>query len=154
MNETRAVLMSLNPKWIELILQGIKKREVRKRAPLQRTPFKVYLYCTKGEEAWMAGVKGKRDSYQMNGMVCGEATCVSITEYSRPFGNNVYGTCLTAKELYEYAGVNNKLCYMALENPITYDKPKELSEFGLKRAPMSWQYVKDTNDTDRGGMKP
>lgn len=152
MNETRAVLMSLNPKWIELILQGIKKREVRKRAPLQRTPFKVYLYCTKGEEAWMAGVKGKRDSYQMNGMVCGEATCVSITEYSRPFGNNVYGTCLTAKELYEYAGNVDKLCFMVLENPITYDKPKELSEFGLKRAPQSWQYVKDTNETDRGGV--
>ena len=152
MNETRAVLMSLNPKWIELILQGVKTREVRKRAPLLRQPFKVYLYCTKGEEAWMAGVKGKRDSYQMNGMVCGEATCVSITEYSMPFGNNVCGTCLTAKELYEYAGNVDKLCFMALENPITYDKPKELSEFGLKRAPQSWQYVKDINETDRGGM--
>lgn len=141
MSETRDVIMSLHPKWCNLILQGMKTREVRKRAPLQRTPFKVYLYCTKGEEAWMAGVKGKRDSYQMNGMVCGEATCVSITEYSRPFGNNVYGTCLTVKKLNEYAGVNNKLSYMALENPVTYDKPKELSEFGLKHPPMSWQYV-------------
>ena len=141
MSETRDVIMSLHPKWCNLILQGMKTREVRKRAPLQRTPFKVYLYCTKGEEAWMAGVKGKRDSYQMNGMVCGEATCVSITEYSRPFGNQIYGTCLTAKKLNEYAGVNNKLSYMALENPVTYDKPKELSEFGLKRPPQNWQYV-------------
>ena len=141
MSETRDVIMSLHPKWCNLILQGMKTREVRKRAPLQRTPFKVYLYCTKGEEAWMAGVKGKRDSYQMNGMVCGEATCVSITEYGRPFGNQIYGTCLTAKKLYEYAGANNKLSYMILENPITYDKPKELSEFGLKHPPMSWQYV-------------
>ena len=141
MTETRAVLMSMNPKWIELILQGVKTREVRKRAPLQRTPFKVYLYCTKGEEAWMAGVKGKRDSYQMNGMVCGEATCVSITEYGMPFGNQIGGTCLTAKELYEYAGNSDKLCFMALENPIVYDKPIELSEFGLKRPAQSWQYV-------------
>lgn len=146
---SKAVLMSLNPKWIELILQGVKKREVRKRAPLLRQPFKVYLYCTKGEEAWMAGIKGKYESYQMNGMVCGEATCVSITEYNRPFGNCIFGTCLTAKELYEYAGPNDKLSYMALEDPITYEKPVPLSAFGLKRAPQSWQYVEEIDADDR-----
>ena len=143
MEETKSVMMSLHPKWIELILQGVKTREVRKRAPLQKQPFKVYLYCTKGEEAWMAGVKGKRESYQMNGYIVGEATCVSIVEYGRPFGNSIYGTCLTAKELYEYAGTSDKLCYMALKDPITYDKPKELSEFGLSRPPQSWCYVRE-----------
>lgn len=139
----KAVLMSLHPKWMDLILRGIKTREVRKRAPLLRQPFKVYLYCTKDDEAWMAGVKGKYQSYQMNGMVCGEATCVSITEYNRPFGNSIYGTCLTAKELYEYAGPNDTLSYMALENPIVYEKPIPLSVFELKRPPQSWQYVEE-----------
>ena len=139
----KAVLMSLKPKWIELILNGAKTKEVRKRAPLLRQPFKVYLYCTKDEETWMAGVKGKYQSYQMNGMVCGEVTCVSITEYNRPFGNSICGTCLTAKELYEYAGPNDTLSYMALENPIAYEKPIPLSAFGLKRAPQSWQYVEE-----------
>ena len=140
---SKAVMMSLKPKWIELILNGAKTKEVRKRRPLLRQPFKVYLYCTKDEEAWMAGVKGKYQSYQMNGMVCGEVTCVSITEYNRPFGNSIYGTCLTAKELYEYAGSNDTLSYMALENPIAYEKPIPLSAFGLKRAPQSWQYVEE-----------
>lgn len=138
---SKAVLMSLNPKWLELILKGLKTKEVRKRAPLLQTPFKVYLYCTMGEEAWMAGVKGKRESYQMNGMICGEATCVSITEVNPPFRNVPCGSCLSPKELYEYAGTNNSLSFMALENPITYDEPKSLSEFGLERAPQSWQYV-------------
>lgn len=138
---SKAVLMSLNPKWLELILKGLKTKEVRKRAPLLRTPFKVYLYCTMGEEAWMAGVKGKRESYQMNGMICGEATCVSITEVNPPFRNAPCGSCLSTKELYEYAGTNKNLSFMALENPITYDEPKSLSEFGLERAPQSWQYV-------------
>lgn len=143
---SKAVLMSLNPKWLELILKGLKTKEVRKRAPLLRTPFKVYLYCTMGEEAWMAGVKGKRESYQMNGMVCGEATCVSITEVNPPFRNAPCGSCLSPKELYEYAGTNNLLSFMALENPITYDEPKSLSEFRLKRAPQSWQYVEESYD--------
>lgn len=140
---SKAVLMSLNPKWLELILKGLKTKEVRKRAPLLRTPFKVYLYCTMGEEAWMAGVKGKRESYQMNGMVCGEATCVSITNVNPPFRNAPCGSCLSPKELYEYAGTNKNLSFMALENPITYDEPKSLSEFRLKKAPQSWQYVEE-----------
>mgnify|MGYP002526511972 FL=1 len=143
---SKAVMMSLKPKWIELILNGAKTREVRKRAPLLRQPIKVYLYCTKDEEAWMAGIKGKYQSYQMNGMVCGEVTCVSITEYNRPFGNSIYGTCLTAKELYEYAAPNDTLSYMALENPVMYDVPKPLDDFGLKRAPQSWQYVEELTD--------
>lgn len=159
MQETRDMIMSLHPKWCSLILSGRKTREVRKRAPLQRTPFKVYLYCTKPntDDPWELLEIHNHDNgkiYRGNGKIVGEATCVSITEYSRPFGNNVYGTCLSAKELDEYAGPNDKLSYMALEDPITYEKPKELSEFGLKHPPMSWQYVKDTNETDRGGVKP
>jgi len=147
----KAVLMSLNPKWIELILQGVKKREVRKRAPLLRQPFKVYLYCTKPNTKdpyeYLEIINRESNKiYKANGFVVGEATCVSITEYNRPFGNCIYGTCLTAKELYEYAGPNDKLCYMVLESPVTYDKPRPLSDFGVSRAPQSWQYVEELPD--------
>ena len=140
----KPVLMSLHPKWIELILQGKKTREVRKRAPLQRMPFKVYLYCTKEPEAWMAGIEGKYESYQMNGNVCGEATCVSIVEYRGEFGT--HGTCLSMERLKEYAGEKDTLCYMALENPVMYEQPKGIAEFGLERAPQSWCYITDLND--------
>ena len=147
----KAVLMSLNPKWVELILQGVKKREVRKRAPLLRQPFKVYLYCTKPntkdpDEYLEIHNHRNKKIYKANGYVVGEATCVSITEYNRPFGNCIYGTCLTPRELYEYAGPNDKLSYMALEDPVTYEKPILLSAFGLKRPPQSWQYVEELND--------
>lgn len=143
---SKAVMMSLNPKWLQLILSGEKTREVRKRAPLLRQPFKVYLYCTKAQTDdpnELLEIPGGDRTYKANGYVVGEATCVSITEYSRPFRNCTYGTCLTAKELYDYAGPNDTLSYMALENPITYEKPIPLSAFGLKRAPQSWQYVEE-----------
>lgn len=141
--------MSLHPRWIELILKGEKTREVRKRAPLLRQPFKVYLYCTKCEVAWMAGVKGRYPSYRMNGMVCGEAICTSIMDMHRPF-YSVYGTCLTAKKLYEYAGASDKLSYMALSNPVLYENPVELSAFGLEKAPQSWVYVEEISDGNNG----
>ena len=42
-----AVMLSINPKWCELIANGIKTVEVRKTRPKIETPFKCYIYCTK-----------------------------------------------------------------------------------------------------------
>lgn len=41
-----AVLISIQPKWCDLILNGTKTIEVRKSAPRLKTPFKCYIYCT------------------------------------------------------------------------------------------------------------
>lgn len=42
----KSVLISIQPKWCELIVSGKKTIEVRKTAP-KDTLFKVYMYCTK-----------------------------------------------------------------------------------------------------------
>lgn len=44
---SKAVLISIQPKWCELIAKGIKTVEVRKTKPKLSTPFKCYIYCTK-----------------------------------------------------------------------------------------------------------
>ena len=44
---SKAVLISIQPKWCELIASGKKTVEVRKTKPRLETPFKVYIYCTK-----------------------------------------------------------------------------------------------------------
>lgn len=43
----KSVLISIQPKWCELIASGKKTVEVRKTRPKLDTPFKVYIYCTK-----------------------------------------------------------------------------------------------------------
>lgn len=43
-----AVLISIQPKWVEKIANGQKTIEVRKTAPKQ-VPFKGYIYCTTGK---------------------------------------------------------------------------------------------------------
>lgn len=45
----KAVLISIQPKWCELIASGKKTVEVRKTRPKLNTPFKVYIYCTKAK---------------------------------------------------------------------------------------------------------
>lgn len=42
----KAVLMSIQPKWCELIASGKKTIEVRKTKPKIDVPFKCYIYCT------------------------------------------------------------------------------------------------------------
>lgn len=41
------VLLSVRPKWCELIASGKKTVEIRKTRPKIETPFKCYIYCTK-----------------------------------------------------------------------------------------------------------
>ena len=43
----KSVLISIKPKWCELIASGKKTVEVRKTRPKLETPFKCYIYCTK-----------------------------------------------------------------------------------------------------------
>lgn len=43
----KSVMISIKPKWCELIANGEKTIDVRKTKPKIETPFKCYIYCTK-----------------------------------------------------------------------------------------------------------
>ena len=43
---SKAVMLSIRPKWCEKIASGEKTIEVRKTKPKLETPFKCYIYCT------------------------------------------------------------------------------------------------------------
>lgn len=45
----KSVLISIKPKWCELIANGKKTIEVRKTRPKCDMPFKCYIYCTLSE---------------------------------------------------------------------------------------------------------
>ena len=145
--EPRPVLLSLHPEWAEAILNGRKTAEVRKRAPLQLHPYKVYIYCTQPKHRWNANEIleiHSRDGKirKASGYVIGEVTCFATIDYYRPFDRYLFGkTCLTPEQISEYAGSAQKISCMCLRDPVTYDIPVPLSAFGLKRPPQSWQYV-------------
>ena len=56
----KAVLISIQPKWCELIASGKKTYEVRKTKPKLETPFKVYIYCTQDKRLLRKFDKGER----------------------------------------------------------------------------------------------
>ena len=168
----KAVLISTQPKWCELIARAInpvmysafKTIEVRKTRPKLETPFKVYIYCTHGV-VWADYCHFVKDG---RGKVIGEFICNEITVAER---GSYYvlpkaKTMIDELDLLEYA--NEKTVYgWHISDLVIYDKPKELSEFHkvgynsmlfmdfltengsqsrywkITRPPQSWCYVEE-----------
>ena len=134
----RAVLLSIKPKYCELIASGKKTVEVRKTRPKIPTPFKCYIYCTKD-------FYRKGDGYFQGkycGKVIGEFVCKHITDiqvlnkglFTGGYPNGscswvVQNSALTAKDIKEYANGKGWVYGLHISDLKIYDKPKELSEF-------------------------
>ncbi len=148
----KAVLLSVKPKWCELIASGKKTIEVRKSAP-KEVPFKVYIYQTK--KRWICKLLPWLKERQAK--VIGEFICYKVVKYESDIimcakwetnGGEVKenlrynaGACLSAEEMFVYS--NGKPLYgWHITNRKIYDEPKELGEF--------WT-VKCTNKTGRCG---
>ena len=136
---SKAVLISIRPEWCDLIKNGIKTLELRKSRPKLELPFKVYIYCTIGCSFLIGG----KHPLSGNGKIIGEFVCDEIEELKR---NTVFNapalysqSCLTRDEYFAYIG--NKIAYIwHISDLVVYDKPKELSDFNLKRPPQWWCY--------------
>ena len=143
----KAVLISIQPKWCELIASGKKTIEVRKTRPSIETPFKCYIYMTATKER--CRLWGYITAYQnsngdiLNGSkkVIGEFVCdgiYNIEPHDDGHGVNQYTfvgadyddckTGLSFEELKEYLGEECGYAWHISDLKI-YDNPKELGEF-------------------------
>ena len=148
----KEVLISIKPKWCELIANGQKTIEVRKTKPKLETPFKCYIYCTKSElltkshyngKIYVATSKKYQNSLEHNGnitlsgKVIGEFVCDKIFPMSitcsdpnnRVVAREFPYTCLTDKQIIDYLGNGKRGYGWHISDLKIYDKPKELSEF-------------------------
>lgn len=100
--ENKAVLISIQPKWCELIASGKKTIEVRKTKPKLKPPFKCYIYCTKPREKFFYHGEYYNDLLYkdfwsdellcgctmgdaLNGKVIGEFVCDNISTHETEF---------------------------------------------------------------------
>lgn len=131
----KAVMLSIQPKWCELIASGKKTIEVRKTRPQIETPFKCYIYETKGlcDTPTFIDEDG-HISYRGRGAVIGEFVCDRIEKFNRFLAiyditaSELTETCLSIDEFYEY-GKGKTLYGLHISELKIYDKPKELGEF-------------------------
>lgn len=156
---SKAVLISIQPKWCELIASGKKTVEVRKTKPKLETPFKCYIYCTKakdilldvindGDRIYGETYHGKRqfiksaegsicDMYGKRQKVIGEFVCdrIFVADCDRvaPFDKNTKAYIDKESCLSKEEFVKYTKMRLAFGWHISdlkiYDKPKELGEF-------------------------
>lgn len=143
----KSVLISIQPKWCELIASGKKTVEVRKTKPKIETPFKCYIYCTKDHtfaEKTLRGFSddGKAIYYKANkGKVIGEFVCDDITKIINCISSFIAedrsycelqtmarASCLDFLDMKKYFGDKDGYAWH-ISDLVIYDEPRELSEF-------------------------
>ena len=153
-----SVMMSIKPKYCELIAKGEKTIEVRKTRPNLQPPFRCYIYCTLPKERFSIGQGNYacsdnlylcnnkikfgdgfedigKETISFNGKIIGEFVCDEIQEIEADhlvalyFNNPSNVTCITDLELRRYAN-GKDLFLWHISNLVIYDEPKELREFG------------------------
>lgn len=60
----KSVMLSIKPKYCELIISGKKTIEVRKTRPKIEMPFKGQIYCTKGKLALLRDDNDEHERYK------------------------------------------------------------------------------------------
>lgn len=169
----KTVLISIRPQWCELIASGKKTIEVRKTRPKLETPFKCYIYETKGKTDVPTFIDEEGHYiYEGRGQVIGEFVCDEIMsgrnlggeEFSLPWGE--CEDCLSDGEIEAYGKNASYLYGWHISDLVIYDKPKELSEFVRPRScpygfdcevckkphacsirpPQSWCYVEEVSE--------
>ena len=137
----REIMISIQPQWVEKILNGEKTIEIRKTMPKCELPCKVYIYETKSK--YKKGFYNNLDhkihycEYFGKGKVVAEFTCDFILNGKEDAQSWEYiseNSCVPSSDLYKYCGENEdgeiNYCYgWHIDNLKIYDKPKELSEF-------------------------
>jgi predicted transcriptional regulator len=128
----KSVLISIQPKWCELISSGKKTVEVRKTKPKLEVPFKCYIYCTQGQLKDL-GIIGN-EIYQKRMKVIGEFVCDRIVKFENSWYDPAFAetsdlSCVGFEELAIYIGKKDFGYGWHITDLVIYDKPRESSEF-------------------------
>lgn len=151
----KAIMISIQPQWVEKILNGEKAIEIRKTMPKCELPCKVYVYCTKGKNKlkripchYVGHPNKETSTYKIinlsyntneivNGKVVAEFMLKKVDKFSVFENGSVQNwncfdlekSCLTYDEIADYIGYGKTGYAWHIDNLKVYDKPKELSEF-------------------------
>lgn len=139
----KAILLSIRPNWVRLILNKKKIYEIRKQFPKDYVGW-VYIYCCKHRKNEI----GFHINYEkVEGKVVARFWCDKVLEL-RPFsyGGHIWWiertttnykqflqilqrSSLTAEQIKDYAKRKRELFAVVVDKLEIFDKPRELSEF-------------------------
>lgn len=120
------IILSIHPEFVKKIIDGTKKYEYRRRIP-KKDITKIYIYETCPTKK-----------------IIGE---VRVAEIIKEEPSNLWKLTkqqsgIKKKFFDEYfKGLSIAYAYK-IDDLLIYDKPRDLSDYGLKQAPQSYAYVR------------
>lgn len=168
LNPQKAVLISIQPQWCELIASGKKTVEVRKTRPQIEPPFKCYIYCTNAKPflVWGDVFRGNweteittlsgysREAAEkiwevFNGNVLGEFVCDRIDPADVYHIKDIAkAACLSMPDMWEYGRKTSAydLFGWHISNLQIYDTPKPLTDFVVREC--LWENIRNNGCID------
>jgi len=128
------VLLSIKPKYCELIASGRKTIEIRKTKPKLLPPFKCYIYMTntKGQPLHLLDTHTTqwKTLHFGKGKVIGEFVCDAILSHCEMANADMAEQqgCVKREDLLIYAS-GKELFGWHISNLVIYDAPQKISEF-------------------------
>ena len=132
----KAILISIHPEYAEKILTGEKTCELRKRLP-QEKPNHMVIYAT----APISAVVGTAEIENMIDL--------PLTELWKRVKKSAF---VTLDEFHEYFRPQDRGKAFMLRYPIRFPSPIPITEYGMKRAPQSWQYLSEESDAGKDSL--
>lgn len=144
----KSVLISIRPRWVNLILSGKKTLEIRRTRPNLKPPFKCYIYCSKGRKPWVrADIPGiRQDGYVVAEFICDNITRLTHVGFTGDHNPPILAavrdkcrlepimdfdggrSCLTLGKIDRYLDGGDGFAWH-ISGLTIYDSPKDLSQF-------------------------
>ena len=153
----KVIILSIQPQWLEKILNGEKTIEIRKSIPKCDYPIDVYLYCTKpnkfphtsnGNKVQILTFDKSTNKYRLwkssyekvlNGKIVAKFTLNKVERFDVPYPAYFYevkdklqhivdGSCLNLMSLHHYLRIKAGYAWH-IDNLEIFEKPMELKEF-------------------------
>jgi predicted transcriptional regulator len=136
-NEHKFMLLSVRKKWADMILDGLKTIDVRRRRPSAPLPIQALIYVPK------IGVAGEVTIvYRMNYVDKALPLWTGKREAPKTRAELARKAGMKVSELRAYQG-GGKLTILVLENPVRYEQPvslKSILRIGCNPH-QSWRYL-------------
>ena len=156
------VLISIRPRYVELIAKGRKTVEIRKNAPKLTPPFKCYIYETTGQTntPWIdedGHVVFKGRGAVVGEFVCDEIARISISDdgylfYHRNADSTYWRPCITVDEFRDYVSPKKSAYAWHITNVRMYGMSREVGSFRnlCPNDGFCWACLRSTFDLNDG----
>lgn len=121
----KTIIISIHPEYAEKILTGEKTYELRTRLPHDK-PERIIIYAT----APVSAVVGTAEIADMFDL--------PLTELWKRVRKSA---CVTLDDFHAYFRRSDTGKAFVVRNPVRFPSPIPIANYGLKKAPQSWQYL-------------